>query len=154
MKGNVRRKFAGPCASGVFRSLLLPFSIAPLFLGSFFLGSLYPLFLSLLLSFFLLAPSLLLSHARKWGRCLGTPGPENLPLGLYSLDRFQLKIAPWNDISYFLHLLERHKFLHRFRHAIFRHCSILDRFWLTFFACDGMSRLARRPRSMLRLYTK
>ena len=78
-------------ASGLERAQIPLVSLLPLTL-SFFLAS----------SFFLLAPSLLLSHARTWAPSPGAPGSENWTLGRGSFYRFQLTIALWADFFDFL----------------------------------------------------
>ena len=117
-------------ASGLERAQIPLVSLLPLTL-SFFLAS----------SFFLLAPSLLLSHARTWAPLPGAPGPENWTLGLESFFLFQLTIAPWADFSDFLGLLKSIIFHRRFRQATFPAffdfililASILAPFWHHFY---------------------
>ena len=63
---------------------------------SFFLAS----------SFFLLAPSLLLSHARTWAPLAGAPAAESRPTGRYPFGPSRLKIPPWTDFFDLWHLLK------------------------------------------------
>ena len=99
-------------------------SLAPLLPRtiSFFLAS----------SFFLLAPSLLLSHARTWAPSPGAPGSENWTPGRGSFYRFQLTIALWADFSDFLPSWKVSVFIVDFGNPFFRHLSILYSFWLPF----------------------